>query len=58
MILVDHIQNSGVSIRTGYSAESGPWQSGHWRHQDRALSNGESTVEVTPECVYAPDTSL
>jgi hypothetical protein len=29
MILVDHIRNSGVSIRTGYSAESGPWQSGH-----------------------------
>ncbi len=29
MILVDHIRSSGVSIRTGYSAESGPWQSGH-----------------------------
>lgn len=28
MILVDHIQNSGVSIRTSYSAESGPWESG------------------------------
>ena len=28
IILVDHIQNSGVSIRTSYSAESGPWESG------------------------------